>query len=47
MSFEHWIVLLLVVNCSRDVELMIKRNPCIDVFLFVLFDNYVHFVNYI
>ena len=36
---EYWIVLLQVVNCSRDVELMVRRNPCIDLFLFLLFED--------
>ena len=44
-SLEYLIILLLVVNCSRGVELMARRNPCIDLFLFVMFDRYVHFVN--
>ena len=44
MFFEK-VYLIILVNCSRDVVLMVRRNPCIDLFLLVLFDSYVHFLN--
>ena len=30
-----------MVNCSRYVELTVRKSPCIDLFLLVLFDKYV------
>ena len=44
-SLKEFRVLLLVVNCCRDVELMVRRNPCIDLFLLILFDRKVQLVN--
>ena len=32
-----------MVACSRDVELMVGGNPCINLFLLILFVSYVLF----
>ena len=42
---EFRVVDCLASSCSRDVELMVRRNPCIGLFLLVMFDSYVHLVS--